>query len=70
MRGPGQADGDASVFKKFTVSESFKAQFRAEALHVMNTPLFCGPETRFGNSNFGKVTRREQRSTSGAATNI
>jgi hypothetical protein len=33
-----------------------KAQFRAEALNMMNTPLFRGPETRVGNSNFGKVT--------------
>jgi hypothetical protein len=56
MRGPGQANWDASVFKTFSITEGIKAQFRAEALNVMNTPLFRGPETRFGNSNFGKVT--------------
>jgi hypothetical protein len=56
MRGPGQVNWDASVFKTFSVFESLKAQFRAEALNMMNTPLFRGPETRVGNSNFGKVT--------------
>jgi trimeric autotransporter adhesin len=56
MRGPGQVNWDISVFKTFSVFESFKAQFRAEALNAMNTPLFRVPETRTGNANFGKVT--------------
>ena len=56
MRGPGQANWDASLFKTFNLFENFKAQFRAEALNVMNTPLFRGPETRVGNANFGKIT--------------
>jgi hypothetical protein len=56
MRGPGQVNWDASVFKTFSIAEKLKAQFRAEALNVMNTPLFRSPETRVGNANFGKVT--------------
>jgi trimeric autotransporter adhesin len=56
MRGPGQANWDMSVFKTYTIAERFKAQFRAEALNAMNTPLFRSPETRVGNANFGRVT--------------
>ena len=57
-RGPGQANWDLSVFKSFAVTESFKAQFRAEALNAMNTPWFRGPEVRFGHANFGKITEQ------------
>jgi hypothetical protein len=56
MRGPGQANWDMSVFKTFTLTEKLRAQFRAEALNAMNTPLFRGPETRVGNANFGRIT--------------
>ena len=56
MRGPGQANWDLSVFKTFAVTEGFKAQFRAEALNAMNTPLFRAPNTAFGNGSFGRVT--------------
>jgi hypothetical protein len=47
---------DISVFKTFDIYENFKAQFRAEALNAMNTPLFRAPNTAFGNAQFGTVT--------------
>jgi hypothetical protein len=56
MRGPGQVNWDMSVFKNFSVKEKLKAQFRAEALNAMNTPLFYGPNVSFGSSSFGKIT--------------
>lgn len=56
MRGPGQANWDLSVFKTVNILEKYKAQFRAEALNAMNTPLFTGPNTAVGNSTFGKIT--------------
>ncbi len=56
MRGPGQVNWDASVFKNFSIKEKFKAQFRTEALNLMNTPLFYGPNVSFGSSSFGKIT--------------
>ena len=56
MRGPGQANWDMSVFKNFTFKETFKVQFRMEALNAMNTPLFYGPNVSFGSSSFGKIT--------------
>ena len=56
MRGPGQGNWDLSVFKNVTIKETFKAQFRCEALNAMNTPLFYGPSVSFGSSTFGKIT--------------
>ncbi|MBI4893857.1 MAG: TonB-dependent receptor [Acidobacteria bacterium] len=56
MRGPGQVNWDLSVFKSAQVFEGLKVQFRAEALNAMNTPLFRGPNTAFGNAAFGKIT--------------
>lgn len=56
MRGPGQVNWDISVFKTAQVLESLKVQFRAEALNAMNTPLFRGPNTAFGNAAFGRIT--------------
>jgi hypothetical protein len=56
MRGPGQVNWDASIFKNFSVKEKLKCQFRTEALNATNTPLFYGPSTSFGSSTFGKIT--------------
>lgn len=56
MRTPGQVNWDTSLFKTLTIMEHYKIQFRLEALNTMNTPLFRSPETRVGNSNFGKIT--------------
>ena len=56
MRGPGQANWDVSIFKSFTILESFKGQFRAEALNAFNTPMFAAPNVSFGSSSFGRIT--------------
>jgi len=45
MRSPGQVNWDLSLFKSFSIYETFKAQFRAEALNAMNTPYFRAPNT-------------------------
>jgi len=57
MRGPGQAFTNASLFKTFTFKEKYKAQFRAEAYNITNTPLFYGPAASISNSaTFGHIT--------------
>ncbi|SPF54703.1 TonB-dependent receptor [Candidatus Sulfopaludibacter sp. SbA4] len=56
MRGPGEANWDASLFKNFAIAERFKAQFRAEALNFFNTPMFAAPNTSLGSSSFGRIT--------------
>ena len=55
-RGLGQVNWDMSVFKTFAITEKFKAQFRAEALNAMNTPMFRAANTAFGNSQYGRIT--------------
>jgi hypothetical protein len=56
LRGPGQISFDTSVFKTFSIMEKVKAQFRAEALNISNTPTFYGPNTTFTNPQFGIIT--------------
>jgi hypothetical protein len=56
LRGPGQINFDASLFKTFSVAEKLKAQFRAEALNIANTPTFYGPNTTFTSPQFGIIT--------------
>jgi hypothetical protein len=56
LRGPGQISFDASLFKTFDVLEKVKAQFRAEAMNITNTPTFYGPNTTFTNPQFGIIT--------------
>ncbi|MBI2685272.1 MAG: TonB-dependent receptor [Acidobacteria bacterium] len=60
MRGPGISEWNTSLFKTFSITEKFKAQFRAEALNAFNTPQFRAPNLAFGvsNSNFGKITEQ------------
>lgn len=57
-RGPGQANWDLSLFKTFSIVERFKAQFRAESINLLNTPVFENPNSNFGNANFGRITRQ------------
>jgi hypothetical protein len=56
VRGPGQKNWDIGVTKDTTIYESFKAQFRVEAINAFNTPVFRAPNTTFGSSSFGKIT--------------
>ena len=56
LRGPGQSNIDASLFKNFIITERVKAQFRFEALNATNTPLFYGPNTTYGSGSFGQIT--------------
>lgn len=51
-----QTSFDVSLFKNITIVERFKAQFRAEALNAMNTPLFRAPNVSSGSSSFGRIT--------------
>ena len=43
LRGPGQTNLDASIFRDFPITERWKLQFRAEAFNLSNTPAFNNP---------------------------
>ncbi|MBI1897492.1 MAG: hypothetical protein HYS04_13355, partial [Acidobacteria bacterium] len=43
LRGPGIANWDFGVFRRFDLSERFKMEFRMEAFNFTNTPHFANP---------------------------
>jgi hypothetical protein len=47
---------DFSVFKYFPITERFRAEFRAEATNLFNTPQFSTPDNNANDGNFGVVT--------------
>jgi hypothetical protein len=51
---------DMSLNKSFNFSERYRAQFRAEAFNVANSPLFGAPNNDPNSTNFGFVTRGQR----------
>jgi hypothetical protein len=45
LRGPGALNTDASLFRNFRITERWRAEFRAEALNLTNTPHFANPSS-------------------------
>ena len=43
LRGPGEVNLNASVFRTFRLTERIKLEFRAEAYNLSNTPHFNAP---------------------------
>jgi hypothetical protein len=56
VRGDGQTVWNASIFKRFPISERVKLEFRGECYDVMNHPNFSDPNTTPTSSAFGTVT--------------
>jgi hypothetical protein len=57
VRGPGYRSLDVMIGKTFPISEIVRAEFRAEAFNVTNTPTLAAPNTSFGTNAFGTITR-------------
>jgi Carboxypeptidase regulatory-like domain/TonB dependent receptor len=57
LRGPGSSNIDLSLFKNFSITEKLKAQFRAQAYNLTNTPHFANPNTDLsqGPNQFGHI---------------
>jgi len=55
--GPAYRSLDVMVGKSFPIKEQVRAEFRAEAFNVTNTPSLMAPNTSFGNAAFGTITR-------------
>jgi hypothetical protein len=52
LRGPGQIDLDASLFRTFRVTERIHTQFRAQVFNVANTPHFANPGSAVSSAVF------------------
>jgi hypothetical protein len=57
LRSDGIHNVDLSVSKEFSIHEGMKLQVRGEFFNFTNTPRFDVPNTAFGDSQFGQVTR-------------
>jgi hypothetical protein len=44
------------VGKTFSITEKLRAEFRAEAFNILNTPPLGNPNGSFGNAAFGTIT--------------
>lgn len=51
LRGPGVANWDFGLFRKFNLSERWKLEFRGEAFNFTNTPHFNNPGTNVSSFN-------------------
>lgn len=49
LRGPGVVNWDFGLFRTFSLRERCKAEFRAEAFNLTNTPHFANPGTNVSN---------------------
>jgi hypothetical protein len=54
--GPGLANLDLSLFRKFAITERVKGEFRCETFNFTNTPAFANPSSTLGSTTFGRVT--------------
>jgi hypothetical protein len=49
LRGPGLANLDLGIFRRFNITERWRIEFRAEAFNLTNTPHFANPGTNVDN---------------------
>ncbi len=57
LRGPGAVNLDASLFRRFQLTERFQLEFRAEAFNAANTAHFANPSANVSDSkSFLKIT--------------
>ena len=56
LNGPRLFSINGSVFRKFSLSERLRLEFRAEAYNATNTPWFDLPNTTLGDAAFGQIT--------------
>jgi hypothetical protein len=56
LRGPGVANWDFGLFRKFQLTERFDLQFRMEAFNFTNTPHFNNPNGSVTSSSFGEIS--------------
>jgi hypothetical protein len=61
IRTPGNRNVDFSMMKYFSIRESIKLQFRAEAFNAINHVIFSGPNASVGNASFGIISAQDNK---------
>jgi hypothetical protein len=54
--GPGYKTADLMIGKAIPLKDRVRAEFRAEAFNLTNTPPLGNPNGNFGNPGFGSIT--------------
>ncbi|MCC6859437.1 MAG: carboxypeptidase regulatory-like domain-containing protein [Bryobacterales bacterium] len=58
VRSPGMNNMNVTLSKDFRITERASAEFRASSFNFLNHPVFSGPNTTFGNADFGRVSNQ------------
>jgi hypothetical protein len=56
LHGPHLFNINGSVFRRFTITERVRLEFRAEAYNLTNTKWLDLPDTTLGDASFGQIT--------------
>jgi hypothetical protein len=56
LEGPGRMSFDLNLIKRIRIGEGTEFEFRADAIDILNRPIFGNPETDINIPNFGRIT--------------
>jgi hypothetical protein len=56
IKGPSQLSFDLSLSKRIAVRESMYFTLRADALNILNRPIWGDPNTNINSASFGRIT--------------
>jgi len=68
--GPGSFNLDASVFRRFSITERVGLELRAEAFSLTNTPQYGNPSSNISNSDFGQINGASGNATGNRTTEL
>jgi hypothetical protein len=55
LQGPGEFRLDVNLMKKIPLREGKEIQIRADAVNVLNSPVFASPDININSTNFGRI---------------
>jgi hypothetical protein len=55
LRNPFQANENIALAKYFPLTERVRLKLEIEYFNVLNRVVFCGPDTNYNDTNFGRV---------------
>jgi Carboxypeptidase regulatory-like domain/TonB dependent receptor len=56
LQGPGSFRFDLNILKRFRLHESLQLELRADAINVLNSPVWGNPDTNINSTDFGRIT--------------
>jgi carboxypeptidase family protein/TonB-dependent receptor-like protein len=56
LSGPGSFRFDMDIIKRFRIRESLQLELRADAINVLNKPIWGDPDSDINSTDFGRIT--------------